>query len=221
MASGCLVLVDGWNHYLRTQACFEYEVAVKFPIDRLAGYVATTVGEDTVTDVAVVMAIPDRNQPGEQPQYWQWRRKLRKLAGYGVRHEAARFSYHEMSCAVCGSKLDRNVRCEACDHLNPLAGRRKEKGADVKLATMAVNAAWRQDYSSLVILAQDADYGPMARQVREIHREQGRSCGLFSAFPVCGDQAHDHRGIPGTTWLPLNAEAYEKLTALPPVDPRK
>jgi hypothetical protein len=215
MASGCLVLVDGWNHFLQAQTCFGYEVAVKFPIDRLATHVAEAIGEDDLTEVVVVMAIPDRNQPGEEPEFWAWRKKLNKLANHGVRHEKARFSYHALSCAVCGEAMDRKVTCPHCQHQNPLAGRRKEKGADVMLSTLALNAAWRQDHSSLVIFAQDSDYGPMARQVTAVYAQQGRQCRLYSAFPKCDNTKHDHRGVPGTQWLAIDEKNYAKLIALP------
>lgn len=220
MASGCLVLVDGWNHFLQTQSCFGYEVAVKFPLDRLASHAAALVGEDAVTDVAVVMAIPDRNRPGEEPEYWAWRKKLNKLGNYGVRHERAKFAYHDMFCVGCGCLLDRIVTCPHCARENPLPGRRKEKGADVKLAMLALDAAWRQDHSSLIIFAQDSDYGPLARQVRTVYEQQGRHCKVYSAFPKCGDSAHDHRGVPGTQWLPIDEENYAKLIALPFANPR-
>ena len=220
MASGCLVLVDGWNHFLRTQTCFGYEAAVKFPVDRLAAHVAALAGEETVTDVAVVMALPDRNKPGEEPEFWAWRNKLKKLSNYGVQHKKAKFSYQDLSCSNCEHPLERKVICPRCRHENPLPGRRREKGADVQLATLALNAAWRQDCSSLVILAQDADYGPMARQVKAVCQQQGRRYQIYSAFPKCGNSRHDHRGVPDTHWLPIDEENYGKLIALPFADPR-
>ena len=192
MTSGCLVLVDGWNHFCAAEKCFGRKIAGKFPVDRLAAHVASAAGEDTVTDVVVVMAIPDRNVPGEEPEFWAWRRRLNKLSNYGVRHERARFKYRELSCEGCGGSVDRMVKCPVCGQETSVAGRRKEKGADVALTTLALNGAWRQSYSSLIILAQDADYGPLVRQVREVHIQQGRPYALYSAFPVCGS-AHDHR----------------------------
>lgn len=206
---------------MRAQACFGYEVAVKFPIDRLASHVAAVIGEDTVNDVAVVMALPDRNRPEEEPEFWAWRKKLNKLSNYGVRHERAKFSYHDMFCPGCNRPLERKVTCPHCELDTPLPGRRKEKGADVMLATLALNSAWRQDHSSLVVFAQDADYGPMARQVTAVYREQGRECELYSAFPTCGNREHDHRGVPGTRWLPVDEKNYAELIALPPADPRR
>lgn len=211
MASGCLVLVDGWNHYLAVQSCFGYGVAKNFPVDRLAAHVAAEVGEDTLTGVSVVMALPDQKQPGEEPAFFAWRKKMRGLRNSGVLHVRAKFRYSDMMCAGCGDPLDRKVTCPNCGHEHSLAGRRKEKGADIKLAMLAIDGAWRQDYSTLVIFSQDADFGPMVDHVKNVHLQQGRRYKLYSAFPDCGDSAHDHRGIPGTRPIRLDADTYVKL----------
>lgn len=209
MTPGCLVLVDGWNHYIAALECFGHNVAKNFPIDRLAAHVATEIGE-TLAGVAVVMALPNPNQPGEEPEHLAWRKRLRRLHNSGVRHEAAKFRYSDMTCAECGSLLDRKVTCPNCDHMNPVAGRRKEKGADIKLAMMALDGAWRQDYSSLVVFSQDSDFGPMVQQVKNVHLRQGRHYALYSAFPVCSSP-HDHRGVPGTKPIRLDAQTYARL----------
>jgi hypothetical protein len=213
-------LVDGWNHFIAVKSCFGYEVAGKFPLDRLAAHLATATGESSVSDVVVVMAIPDQRQPGEEPDYWAWRTRLKKLANYGVRHEKAKFSYHDLRCAGCGAAVDRKVKCPACERVNPVAGRRKEKGADIKLAGLALSGAWRQDYSSLVIVSQDSDFGPMVAQVKNVHLGQGRRYALYSAFPSCDDRGHDHRGVPGTQPIRLDMDTYGQLAGRPFADPR-
>ncbi|GAA0734465.1 NYN domain-containing protein [Dactylosporangium roseum] len=215
MARGCLVLVDGWNHYVTTRACLGYSAARSFPIDRLAAHVANQTGEETLVDVAVVMALPNQKQPGEEPEFMTWRKRLRGLRNAGVRHVAASFRYSDMSCADCGTPIDRKVVCPHCAHVNPFAGRRKEKGADIKLATLALNGAWRQDYSTLVILSQDSDFGPLVNQLKEVHLEQGRRYALYSAFPVCDRAAHDHRGVPGTRPIHLDAATYATCAGRP------
>jgi hypothetical protein len=215
VASGCLVLVDGWNHFIAVQNCFGYGMAVKFPIDRLAKHVAAETGEDTLTGAVVIMAIPDPRQPGEEPDFSAWRRRLNKLHNYGIQHERARFSYHDMVCPSCRSILDRKLGCPACGTLTPVAGRRKEKGADIKLAALAINGAWRQDYSTLVIFSQDTDFGPLVRQLKDIYLQQQRHYNLYSAFPVCDASGHNHRELPGTRPLPLDEETYTRLAAQP------
>lgn len=216
MASGCLVLVDGWNHFLAAQKCFGREVARKFPVDRLAWHVAAAVGEEALAGVVVFMAIPDQQQPGEAAEFYAWRKRHRKLQNYGVeRLKSVRFSYRDMFCSECETPLARTVKCPECGTQNHMAGRKEEKGADVGLATQALDGAWRQQYSSLVIFSQDSDYRPLIDQLREIHLAQGRHYHLYSAFPDCGARGHTHWGVPGMRKLPLDAATYAALAARP------
>jgi uncharacterized LabA/DUF88 family protein len=218
VAAGCLVLVDGWNHFIAAQTCYGYALATKFPIDRLARHLASETGELAVSDAVVVMAIPDRNQPGEEPDFWAWRNRLKKLHNFGVNHAKARFSYHDLKCSGCGTTLDRAVTCKACARLTPLAGRRKEKGADTRLAALALNGAWEQAYSTLIVLSQDSDFGPVIEQVKQVHQRQNRRYALYSAYPVC-DEGHEHRKVPGTNALPLTKDVYAKLAEQPYANP--
>lgn len=216
MASGCLVLVDGWNHYLNARRCFGIQTANKFPVDRLAWHVATAAEEETLAGVFVLMAIPDGRQPGENGEYYAWRKKHRKLHDFGVqRPRNVRFSYRDIFCSECEKPLARTITCPDCGTLNHMVGRRKEKGADVKLATLAVDGAWCQDYSSLVIFSQDSDFGPLIDQLRKIHLAQGRRYNLYSAYPDCGGTAHEHWGVPGTRRLPLDARTYAEIAGRP------
>lgn len=224
VASGCLVLVDGWNHFLSAQTCFGPGIAREFPVDRLAWHLAAATGEGGLVDVVVLMAIPDRNEPGEEPEYWAWRKRLNKLRNFGVRHERARFSYQATLCKKCASALEREITCVRCGHVNPVSGRRKEKGADIKLAVLALDGAWEQGYSTLVICSKDSDFGPLVRQLKEVHKGQGRYYNLYSAFPVCGDTGHTHYKVPGAKELRLDAGTYAKLAAesnkhVKPADP--
>lgn len=216
MVSGCLVLVDGWNHFLAAQKCFGREVARKFPVDRLAWHLAAAAGESALVDVVVFMAIPDQQQPGEVAEYYAWRKRHRKLQNYGVlRPKSVRFSYHDLLCAECETPLARTVTCPECGKQNHMIGRKQEKGADVGLATLALDGAWQQRYSSLVILSQDSDFRPLVDQLREIHLTQGRRYNLYSAFPECDSRGHSHWGVPGTRRLPLSRAAYADLAARP------
>lgn len=217
MGSGCLVLVDGWNHYVAALRCFGYGPAAKFPLDRLALHVAAETGADTVDKAAVVMALPDRNHPGEAPEFYAWRKRLRRLSNYGIRHERARFSYHQPACTQCSTSLDRSVTCGNCGTSNATAGRRKEKGADIRLASLALRGAWQQEYSTLIILSQDSDFGPMVQEVKKVHQSQGRRYAVYSAFPTCARPDHEHRPIPGTRELRLDPDVYSALIDRPSV----
>lgn len=220
MGSGCLVLVDGWNHFLAARRCHGYTAANKFPLDRLARHVAAGVGVDSVNDAVVVMALPDRNRQGEQQEFDIWRGRLNKLRNFGVRHDRARFSYHDLICAGCRCTLSRDVVCPECGTLNPVPGRRKEKGADIKLAALAMNGAWQQEYEALIVFSQDSDFGPMIQHVKDIHLGQGRRYALYSAFPTCAQPDHEHRAVPGTRPLLLDRDIYLALANQPYADCR-
>ncbi len=214
MDAGTLVLVDGWNHFLAAKKCFGYDLARKFPIDRLAPHLAEAAGAGPVNDVIVVMALPDRNRPEEVADFHAWRRKFKKLRNYGVNHDKARFSYLGFDCVQCHSPLSRGAKCPSCGAENQVLSRRREKGADVQLAVRAMDGAWAKKYSALIVLSQDSDFGPMINRIKEIHRDQRRAYRLFSAFPVCG-MGHDHRGVPGTRQLLISETAYTTLAASP------
>jgi hypothetical protein len=215
VASGCLVLLDGWNHVVAARQCFGREVANSFPIDRLAWHVASLAGEQALSGVVVFMAIPEREPSSEIPEHYAWRKRHRKLQNAGVqRPKNVRFSYHDLRCPDCRQPLDRMVKCE-CGKETWLPGWRTEKGADVGLAALAVRGALQQDYSSIVIFSQDSDFRPLVDQLREIHLAQGRQYKLYSAFPDCGDPSHQHWGVPGTRQLSLDKATYMALAAQP------
>lgn len=220
MTSGSLVLVDGWNHYLAVQQCFGYAAAVLFPIDRLAAHLTAQTEAEKVADAAVVMAIPRRDKPAEEADYWAWRKRLNKLKNHGVQHESARFKDQTLTCSGCEQTLSRAMVCGACGKTNRLAGRRKEKGADIKLAALALDGAWLQSYSTLILLSQDEDFGPLIRKIKEVHRRQGRRYDLYSAYPVCSRPGHNHRPVPSAKPLEITAEDYSALAARPLQDPR-
>ncbi|MBL7520425.1 NYN domain-containing protein [Frankia sp. CNm7] len=214
------MLVDGWNHYLAAMRCFGYKMAVQFPIDRLAASLTTQTKAEAVIDVAVVMALPNRHDPAEQPEFWTWRSRLNRLHNYGVRHEKARFRYESLKCSACEHELARVVECERCATPHPLAGRRKEKGADIKIAALALDGAWLASYSTLILLSQDSDFGPLVQQLKEVHRRQDRWYDLYSAYPVCSQAGHEHRSVPGTKPLEITEEDYAMLASRPLRDPR-
>jgi hypothetical protein len=212
---GCLMLVDGWNHYLQAERCFGKSNARSFPIDRLASELADTAGVGPISRVVVVMALPDSQRPEEASEAHAWRKKLRTLRNFDVHHQRARFSYHGTKCPTCRTQLSRTIVCLACGEKAHVANRRREKGADVEIALQAVNSAWNQEYSSLLLLSQDSDFGPMVRHVKEIHQTQQRFYNLYSAFPVCDSTDHEHRGVPGMRRLEISAETYSSIIDRP------
>ena len=79
----------------------------------------------------------------------------------------------------------------------------QEKGVDVSLALDLVRATYAQQYEVAIIVSQDWDFGPAVRLAKEIAKEQHRWLTFESCFPV-GPGSHSRRGVPVTTWIPID-----------------
>ena len=84
----------------------------------------------------------------------------------------------------------------------------QEKGVDVSLAIDLVQATHERRYDAAIIVSQDWDFGPAVRLARTIAESQGRSLLFDSAFPV-GPGSRFQRGVPGTTWAPIDQATYD------------
>ena len=84
----------------------------------------------------------------------------------------------------------------------------QEKGVDVSLALDLVQATHEQRYDVAIIVSQDWDFGPAVRLAKAIAQSQGRNLAFESAFPV-GPGSSSTRGVPGTTWVPIDKETYD------------
>lgn len=83
----------------------------------------------------------------------------------------------------------------------------QEKGVDVSLALDLVQATYERQYEAAIIVSQDADFGPAVQLAKEIAQEQGRSLVFESCFPV--SPGISRRGVPGTTWIPIDQATYD------------
>ena len=90
----------------------------------------------------------------------------------------------------------------------------QEKGVDVSLAIDLIRATYDFRYDSAIIVSQDWDFGPAVELARDIAEGQGRSLYFESRFPV-GSRRRSRRGVPGTTWRPIDQETYDAC-----LDPR-
>ena len=66
----------------------------------------------------------------------------------------------------------------------------------------------RWEAGAAIIVSQDWDFGPAVRLAKEIAQAQDRRLVYESAFPV-GPGSLSRRGVPGTTWVPLDQAAYD------------
>ena len=60
----------------------------------------------------------------------------------------------------------------------------------------------RRQYEAAIIVSQDWDFGPAVRLAKEVAQAQGRRLVFESCFPV-GPGSLSRRGVPGTTWVPI------------------
>lgn len=84
----------------------------------------------------------------------------------------------------------------------------QEKGVDVSLALDLVQATHERRYDAAVIVSQDWDFGPAVRLAKVVARSQGRDLVFESAFPL-GPGSSSRRGVPGTTWVPIDQATYD------------
>ena len=79
---------------------------------------------------------------------------------------------------------------------------------DVSLALDLVRATYDRQYEAAIIVSQDWDFGPAVRLAKEIAQAQGRRFVFESCFPV-GPGSPSRRGVPGTTWIPIDQTTYD------------
>ena len=84
----------------------------------------------------------------------------------------------------------------------------QEKGVDVSLAIDLIRATYEFQYEAAIIVSQDSDFGPAIRLAKQIAKGQGRMLAFESRYPV-GPGSRSRRGVPGTTWLPIDKKTYD------------
>ncbi len=84
----------------------------------------------------------------------------------------------------------------------------QEKGVDVSLALDLVRATYERRYEAAIVVSQDWDFGPAVRLAKLIAQSQKRSLVFESSFPV-GPGTSSRRGVPGTTWVPIDQATYD------------
>ena len=96
----------------------------------------------------------------------------------------------------------------------------QEKGVDVSLSIDLIQATHERRYETAIIVSQDSDFGPAVRLAKQIAKDQGRMLTFESAFPV-GPGSSSKRGVPGTTWRPIDKSTYDACQDPRDYRPRK
>jgi uncharacterized LabA/DUF88 family protein len=183
-----IVLIDGQNLYHLARRAWSPGLPdvsspydwPSYDVEKLANALVSRVSGRSLEEIRFYTGVPNPNA-GPSQLFWHgfWSNKLRYLRGKGIYVYQGRVS----------------------------AGG-QEKGVDVSLALDLVRATYERKYEAATIVSQDWDFGPAVRLAKEIAREQDRQLAFESAFPI-GPGVSSHRGVPGTTWIPIDKTTYD------------
>ena len=175
-----LVLIDGQNLYhlaRRTWASGPGSPYAwpSYDVEKLANVLVSGTPGRTLAEIRFYTSVPDP-AVGSSQLFWHgfWSNKIRYLRSRGI--------YVYRGRVNAGGQ---------------------EKGVDVSLALDLVRATYDQSYEAAIIVSQDWDFGPAVRLAKEIARAQDRRLMFDSCFPL-GPGSHSRRGVPGTTWVPID-----------------
>jgi len=84
----------------------------------------------------------------------------------------------------------------------------QEKGVDVKLAIDLIKLTYEKQYEVAIIVSQDRDFEPAIRLAKQVAEDQNRQL-LFESHYPAGSGSDSDRGIPGTTWKPIDKTTYD------------
>ena len=185
-----IVLIDGQNlyHLARTAWGSAPSTIYHWPsydVEKLARALVSRTPGRTVAGIRFYTGVPDP-ETGSSQRFWHgfWSNKIRYLRSQGIHVYRGRVN----------------------------AGG-QEKGVDVSLALDLVRATYERQYDAAIIVSQDSDFGPAVRLAKEIARAQGRWLSFESCFPV-GPGSRSRRGVPGTTWVPIDQATYDNCRDL-------
>ena len=180
-----LVLIDGQNLYHLARRAWASGSSSpyawpSYDVEKLAHVLVSRTTGRTLAEIRFYTGVPDP-AVGLSELFWHgfWSNKIRYLRSRGV--------YVYRGRVNAGGQ---------------------EKGVDVSLALDLVRAAYERQYEAAIIVSQDWDFGPAVRLAKEIARTQGRRLVFESCFPL-GPGSHSRRGVPGTTWIPIDQATYD------------
>lgn len=195
-----VVFVDGQNLFKAAKEAFGYTYP-NYDVIGLASAVCATKGW-RMKQVRFYTGIPD---PTDN-LFWNhfWGAKLLALSRAGAYTFSRPLRYRTKAITLPDGSQHSFIAAE-------------EKGIDVRIALDVIRLAHRSEYDVGIIFSQDQDLNEVAKEVRELAREQGRWIKLASAFPM-SPASRNRRGVDGTDWIPIDHAMYS--ANLDPVDYR-
>ena len=126
---------------------------------------------------------------------------------------------------TCGLRLDGSVTCWGTDWDGQTLAPWGVDSTFVAVGTGSRHSCAIRDSGKIVcwgsnFYGQDWDFGPAVRLAKEIAQAQGRRLVFESCFPV-GPGSLSRRGVPGTTWIPIDQTTYDACRDPRDYRPRK
>jgi len=186
-----VAFIDGQNLFHAARAAFGYNLP-NYDAHALAASVCQRHGW-AVVETRFYTGMPDE---ADNP-FWHsyWSRKLSVMGKAGISVFSRPLRYQNKRVALP----------DGTEHYYVVG---VEKGIDVRLAIDVIRLAHRQAFDVALVFSQDQDLSEVAREIREIAREQDRWIKVASAFPfsaVC----RSRRGIDRTDWIRVERAAYD------------
>jgi uncharacterized LabA/DUF88 family protein len=186
-----VAFVDGQNLYFGAREAFGYTYP-NYDVKALAQALCAQHGWDLM-EVHFYTGVPDETDNKRWNRFWS--HKLAAMGRQGVQVYSRPLRYR-----------NRRVHLPDGSEFTFLAG--EEKGVDVRLAIDVIRKAHRQEFDVALIFSQDQDLSEVAKELRQIAREQRRWIKVVSAFPR-SPTSTNRRGIDQTDWIPIDRAMYD------------
>lgn len=186
-----VAFVDGQNLYFAAREAFGYTYP-NYDAKVLSQALCDQHGWE-LGAVNFYTGVPDEADHKRWNRFWT--HKLAAMGRQGVRVYSRPLRYR-----------NRRVHLPDGSEFTFLAG--EEKGIDVRLAIDVIRKAHRQEFEVALILSQDQDLSEVAKELRQIAREQRRWIKVASAFPR-SPTSTNRRGINQTDWIPIDRATYD------------
>ena len=180
-----IVFIDGQNLYHLAKRAWGSDASSEYSwpsydVEKLSHALVNETYDGTLAEIRLYTGVPDP-KAGSKQEFWYgfWLNKIRHLRRQGIYVYRGRVN-------VGG----------------------QEKGVDVSLAVDLIRATYDYQYEAAIILSQDSGFGPAIRLAKQIAKGQGRMLAFESRYPV-GPGSRSRRGVPGTTWRPIDKETYD------------
>jgi len=192
-----IAFFDGQNLYHAAKKAFGYTYPNYDPV-KLAQAVCDSRGWQ-LRETRFYTGVPDTADDA----FWHdfWKKKLAGLGRRGVIVYSRSLRYR-----------NRLVKCPDGSQHTYLSG--EEKGVDIRIALDVISLAHARAYYVGLVFSQDQDFSEVAREIRQIARQQDRWIKMASAYPVSPVTGRT-RGIDWTDWIPIDRGLYDSC-----IDPR-